>query len=55
MFIFTMITDLMLKIHNTMLQLNPDKNLSETSESYSSKKERKRNTERIPDFVFASN
>ena len=39
MLIFTMITDLMLKIHKSMLWLDPEKNIPETSESFSSKRE----------------
>lgn len=40
MLIFTMITDLMLKIHKSVLWLNPERNIYETSESHSSKRER---------------
>lgn len=40
MLIFTMTTELLLKIHKSMLQLIPGKNISETSKSHSSKKKK---------------
>ena len=39
MLIFTMIVNLMLKIHKSMLWLDPERNIPETSESFSSKRE----------------
>lgn len=58
MLIFTMTTELLLKIHKSMLQLIPEKNTPETSESHSSKKirsgGREEDREGALDFVFAT-
>lgn len=46
MLIFTMTTELLLKIHKSMLQLIPGKNISETCKSHSSKKKKERRRQR---------